>query len=229
MRRFHLALSVVDVADSVRDYSVRLGCEPALVVADEYALWRTESLNFSIRKVADAQAGTLRHLGWEDESAAAFTSSIDGNGIVWERFTEAQQLDEIKSLWPHASSRGGAAHVTKTMASAAERRSRTSASDSLAQVRDHIDHIDREMVTLLADRARLVREAAQFKSSADAVRAPDRVEQVVANVKAIAAGLGADPQLVEEVYRTMIAKLIEMELREHASSEALKLPPTAKT
>lgn len=108
MRRFHVALSVVDVDASVRDYSARLGCEPTLVVADEYALWRTESLNFSIRKVADAQAGTLRHLGWEDESADAFTSSIDVNGIVWERFTEAQQLDEIRSLWPHASARSTA-------------------------------------------------------------------------------------------------------------------------
>lgn len=218
MHKFHLALSVVDIEDSVRDYSERLGCKPTLVIAGEYALWRTESLNFSIRKVADAQAGTLRHLGWEDESADAFTSTIDVNGIVWERFAAAQQLEEIKSLWPHASSRGPVDVVPTAQASGAvARRSPASACSSLAEVRAGIDRIDREMVALLADRARFVREAARFKSSAAAVRAPDRVEQVVANVKALAAELGADPKLVEEVYRTMIAKLIDMELREHSS------------
>jgi hypothetical protein len=102
MRKFHIALSVVDVEGSVRDYSERLGCAPTILVAGEYALWRTECLNFSIRKVADAKAGTLRHLGWEDSAADAFSSNIDVNGIVWERFTEAQQRAEIKSIWPRA-------------------------------------------------------------------------------------------------------------------------------
>ena len=106
---------------------------------------------------------------------------------------------------------------TAQASGAVARRSPASACSSLAEVRAGIDRIDREMVALLADRARFVREAARFKSSAAAVRAPDRVEQVVANVKALAAELGADPKLVEEVYRTMIAKLIDMELREHSS------------
>lgn len=102
MRKFHIALSVVDIEDSVRDYSERLGGAPTILIAGEYALWRTECLNFSIRKVANAKAGTLRHLGWEDAAADAFSSNIDVNGIVWERFTEAQQRAEIKTIWPRA-------------------------------------------------------------------------------------------------------------------------------
>src|SRR5690606_22791978 len=140
---------------------------------------------------------------------------------------ETQQLDEIESLWPHASSRSESA--TAQTSTAVERRSPAHVCSSLAEVRDRIDRIDREMVTLLADRTRLVREAPRFKSSADAVRAPDRVEQVVANVKALAAELGADSELVEEIYRTMIAKLIDMELREHSSNETLKPPPSSET
>ena len=33
MRRFHIALAVANLADSVRDYSARLGVEPTAVVA----------------------------------------------------------------------------------------------------------------------------------------------------------------------------------------------------
>ncbi len=102
MRKFHLALSVSDIEACVRDYSGRLGCAPEVIVPNEYALWRTESLNFSIRKDEVGQAGMLRHLGWEDEAADAFSSNVDCNGIVWERFSQQQQAAEIASIWPRA-------------------------------------------------------------------------------------------------------------------------------
>jgi hypothetical protein len=102
MLRFHLALSVADIDDSVRDYSARLGCAPTVVVPNEYALWRTETLNFSIRRVASEEAGALRHLGYEDPSAPRFESQCDVNGILWERFTAEQQRDEIQTIWPSA-------------------------------------------------------------------------------------------------------------------------------
>ncbi len=97
--RLHIALSVESIARSVDDYSRRLGQKPSVVVPGEYALWRTEALNFSIRKV-DKGAGELRHLGWEDAAAGEFSKETDVNAIVWERFTEAQQLAEIDDLWP---------------------------------------------------------------------------------------------------------------------------------
>ncbi len=98
-RRFHIALGVADVALSVEDYSRRLGLPPDVIVSGEYALWRTETVNFSIRRAPD-KPGTLRHLGWEDESATAFSQDSDANGIVWERFSAAQQLKEINDAWP---------------------------------------------------------------------------------------------------------------------------------
>jgi hypothetical protein len=99
-RRLHLALGVTDIAASVRDYSQRLGAAPQLVVDGEYALWRTQCLNVSIRR---ADVSGLRHLGWEDESAQDFTREPDVNGIVWERFSARQQTQEIRNLWPQAS------------------------------------------------------------------------------------------------------------------------------
>ena len=103
MKRFHIALSTSDINKSIDDYNQRLGAEPVVVVPDEYALWRTDSLNFSIRKENVGSSDKLRHLGWEDSSAKSFSLETDANGIVWERFTSAQQLDEINEAWPEAN------------------------------------------------------------------------------------------------------------------------------
>lgn len=100
MRRIHIALGVADIAASVADYTRRLGAAPVVVVAGEYALWRTEALNLSIRRVEGAAVGSLRHLGWEDAACEAFTVETDTNGIAWERFSAAQQAGEIRATWP---------------------------------------------------------------------------------------------------------------------------------
>jgi hypothetical protein len=99
MKRFHISISVQNIAASVEDYSARLDCQPCVVVLGEYALWRTDTVNFSIRQSVD-QVGKLRHLGWEDQTATGFTQAIDVNGIAWERFSAETQADEIRSLWP---------------------------------------------------------------------------------------------------------------------------------
>lgn len=71
------------------------------------------------------------------------------------------------------------------------------------------------MVGLLARREALVRQAAPLKSDAQAVRAPDRVAQVVARVRTLAGEAGADPDLIEQIYRGMIQAFIDMETDEH--------------
>lgn len=86
---------------------------------------------------------------------------------------------------------------------------------SLEEVRRQIDRIDRQLVALLAERGGYVAQAARFKKTAAEVRAPQRVEQVIAKVTALARELGADAGLTERVYRAMIAAFIEGELAEH--------------
>jgi catechol 2,3-dioxygenase-like lactoylglutathione lyase family enzyme len=102
VRRFHIALSVADVRESIADYSRRLGAAPEVVVVDEYALWRTETLNFSIRKSAQ-RPGTLRHVGWEDAAASGFEVQQDVNGLSWEYFHPTAQAEEIQRLWPDSA------------------------------------------------------------------------------------------------------------------------------
>ena len=110
MRRIHVAIAVANIDVSVADYSRRLGAQPSVVVPGAYALWLTPEVNFSIRQTED-QPGQLRHLGWEDETAAQFGQDTDANGIVWERFSRALQAKEIEDAWPGSTRPGARAAI----------------------------------------------------------------------------------------------------------------------
>ncbi len=88
--------------------------------------------------------------------------------------------------------------------------------NSISEVRENIDQIDRKIVALLAERGNFVTQAAAFKKTTEEVRAPNRVEQVIAKVKSLAQKHGANPKVVETVYRAMISAFIEAELKEHS-------------
>lgn len=88
--------------------------------------------------------------------------------------------------------------------------------NSINEVRENIDQIDRKIVALLAERGNFVTQAAAFKKTTDEVRAPNRVEQVIAKVQSLAQEHGANPKVVETVYRAMISAFIEAELKEHS-------------
>jgi hypothetical protein len=102
MKRIHIAISTDNIAATVQDYSHRFGCAPAIVVPGEYALWRTETLNISVRQDSTCPPGALRHLGWEDDDAESFTTDTDCNGILWECFAAHHQAAEINEIWPEA-------------------------------------------------------------------------------------------------------------------------------
>ncbi len=89
--------------------------------------------------------------------------------------------------------------------------------NSLEEVRSNIDTIDRKIVALLAERGGFVMQAARFKKSTDDVKAPQRVEQVISKVRTLAHDCGANPDVVEAVYRSMISAFINAELAEHAA------------
>ena len=93
---------------------------------------------------------------------------------------------------------------------------------SLADVRARIDAVDTGIVRLLAERESLVRAAAAFKADAAAVRAPERVEQVIASVRERAGTAGLTPAVAEAVWRAMIAAFIDLELDQHARTKPTK-------
>jgi isochorismate pyruvate lyase len=85
--------------------------------------------------------------------------------------------------------------------------------DALSNIRIEIDHIDRELIRLLAQRQILVEKAGRLKPKGDksAVRANDRVAQVIANRRKEALELGLSPDVAESVWRSMIKAFIALE------------------
>ncbi|MEV5570142.1 chorismate mutase [Spirillospora sp. NPDC052269] len=89
---------------------------------------------------------------------------------------------------------------------------------SLVEVRARIDALDGDLVRLLAQRQVLVRQAAAFKSDERAVRASDRVEQVVQTARERAVDAGLSPSVAELVWRAMVSAFIDLELDEHRAA-----------
>lgn len=87
--------------------------------------------------------------------------------------------------------------------------------ESLEEVRENIDRIDREIVKLIAERSAYVAEAANFKKNSDEVKAPQRLEQVINKVRNLSCDNNVNPDIIEKVYREMINCFINIELAEH--------------
>jgi len=83
--------------------------------------------------------------------------------------------------------------------------------NSLNEVRENIDRLDRDIIRLIAERGSLVEAAARFKTSHADVEAPKRVEQVIAKVRALAEAANLQPMVAEATYRAMIKAFIEFE------------------
>jgi len=83
---------------------------------------------------------------------------------------------------------------------------------TMEDLRAGIDALDEQIVDLLVARAAYIDRAAQIKAQAGLpATIPVRVEQVVANVRASATRAGLDPDLVEGLWRRMIAWSIARE------------------
>lgn len=87
--------------------------------------------------------------------------------------------------------------------------------ESIQAVRNEIDALDKQLVTLIAKRCECVRAAAAFKKDSDAVRAPDRVQQVIDKVRRQAQQEGLPEEVIEQIYRAMIEAFIALELKQH--------------
>lgn len=97
-KKIHIAISTDNLPESIKDYNKRLSASPIIVIENQYALWETETINFSVRVDKNIPSGSLRHLGWQDSTAQEFSQEKDVNGITWERFNRQNQLDEINQL-----------------------------------------------------------------------------------------------------------------------------------
>lgn len=86
--------------------------------------------------------------------------------------------------------------------------------ESLEQVREQIDHLDQQLIDLIATRQFYVDQAVRFKRTTEDAQSPERVQQVIDKVRQKAFEVGTDPDLVETIYRAMIQHFIQRELKE---------------
>jgi phosphinothricin acetyltransferase len=87
----------------------------------------------------------------------------------------------------------------------------------LAELREKIDKIDTDIISLLAQRSWLVSAAGKLKKDEQGVRDPKRVEQVIQKVRAKAVDAGFDQDFAEEIYRTIIGGFVRKEMQEFSA------------
>jgi isochorismate pyruvate lyase len=83
----------------------------------------------------------------------------------------------------------------------------------MSDLRVEIDQLDRQIVDLLAERSGYVARAAQIKKNRAAIVDEARITQVVSGARSQAVEVGADPDLIETIYRAMITAFIKFEER----------------
>lgn len=86
---------------------------------------------------------------------------------------------------------------------------------TLAEVRENIDHLDRGIVKLIAERSDYVRQAAILKTTRESIVDRERIEDIISRMRTRAGELGLDPEIAEIVYRTMIDQFIVYETEEY--------------
>ncbi|MEM9600502.1 MAG: chorismate mutase [Pseudomonadota bacterium] len=82
---------------------------------------------------------------------------------------------------------------------------------TMAEVREGVDALDRELVRLLVTRQGYMHAAARIKQSRDAVYDADRIEDVVSKVLAEAKAQGLSADIAEPVWRKLIERCIAHE------------------
>jgi len=103
-------------------------------------------------------------------------------------------------------------------------------SPDLPEIREAIDVLDGHIVDLITERQKWVQRAGQVErdQDEDAVRAPARVDAVVARVRESAVSAGSSPEVVGRTFRALIAALVDLELvvraREDSSVRRGELP-----
>lgn len=96
---------------------------------------------------------------------------------------------------------------------------------SLADLRRTIDRIDRQIVALLAERVRCLDRVVVVKSRENLPAAiPERVEEVVAHVRAEAVAAGVPPDLAETLWRNLIGWSIAYEDRHLGVRDGSEIP-----
>ncbi len=84
--------------------------------------------------------------------------------------------------------------------------------NSIEEIRREIDRIDRSIVQALGERAAYVHRIVAFKRSVQDVHAQERQQAMWADRRRWAQEQGLDPDMVEALFRGVVAHFVEKEL-----------------
>lgn len=82
---------------------------------------------------------------------------------------------------------------------------------SIEEVRSEIDALDRQIISLLGKRFTFVKEIVRFKSNRNEILARERYNEVIRSRREMAAQNNLSPDVIEQLYRLLIAHNIEEE------------------
>ncbi|NJN84617.1 MAG: chorismate mutase family protein [Caldilineaceae bacterium] len=86
--------------------------------------------------------------------------------------------------------------------------------NTIEEIRAEIDRIDRQLLSLLGERFGYVKAITRFKKTEEDVRAPQRYQAVLTQRRAWAEDEGLDPDVIEQIYKDLIAYFIAEELKD---------------
>lgn len=90
---------------------------------------------------------------------------------------------------------------------------------SIEEVRHAIDLIDRQVMELLSKRQEYVCEIIRFKKDEESIVAQGRQEQLYKQRRVWAQELNLSPEMIDEVYKTMVRHNIQKELELHKQAK----------
>jgi len=85
--------------------------------------------------------------------------------------------------------------------------------ESIRDVRQAIDTLDREIIHLIGRRASYVERAAHFKTGEGSVRAPERQRTMLEARRRLADENGLDPDVIEALYRDLLSYFVDREMQ----------------
>jgi isochorismate pyruvate lyase len=85
---------------------------------------------------------------------------------------------------------------------------------NIEDIRQAIDELDAEIISLLGRRFQYVKEIVRFKAkNEESIVASERQEAVIRSRRDLAIENGLDPDIIEELYRNLISHFIAEELK----------------
>lgn len=90
---------------------------------------------------------------------------------------------------------------------------------NMTDIRAEIDRLDRQVIALLGQRFAYVKAAAKFKTSAAAVKAPERFEAMLQQRRLWAEEEGLNADAIAALYRDLVNHFIAEEMKHWQQSQ----------